>query len=105
MPQSPQPRPGRTTDALAIIDRRLFSTPQAREILAEARAQEDIARKIRRLREAAGLSQRALAERVGTSASAICRLEDADYQGHSLSMLRRIAAVLGKRIEIRFLAA
>ena len=90
---------------MAIIDRQLFSTPQAREILAEARGQEDIARKIRRLREAAGLSQRDLAQRVGTSASAICRLEDADYQGHSLSMLRRIAAVLGKRIEIRFLAA
>jgi len=90
---------------LAIIDRRLFRTPQAKGILSEAPVQEDIARKIRRLRESAGLWQRALAQRVGTSASAICRREDADYQGHSLSLLRRIAAVLGKRIEIRFLAA
>jgi transcriptional regulator with XRE-family HTH domain len=48
------------------------------------------------------LSQRELAARVGTSASAICRLEDADYEGHSLSLLKRIAAALGTRIEIRF---
>jgi len=54
------------------------------------------------LRTKAGLSQRELARKVGTKASVICRLEDADYEGHSLSMLRRIAAVLDKRVEIRF---
>jgi transcriptional regulator with XRE-family HTH domain len=53
----------------------------------------------------AGLSQRELAQRVGTSASAICRLEDADYDGHSLSLLKRIAQALGKRIEVRFVPA
>ena len=40
---------------------------------------------------------------VGTTASVICRLEDADYEGHSLAMLNRIAAALDKRVEIRFL--
>jgi transcriptional regulator with XRE-family HTH domain len=50
----------------------------------------------------AGLSQRKLAERVGTSASAICRLEDADYEGHSLSILKRIAEALDQRVEVRF---
>jgi hypothetical protein len=35
--------------------------------------------------------------------SVISRLEDADYDGHSLAMLRRIAAALKKRVEIRFL--
>ncbi len=39
---------------------------------------------------------------VGTTASVICRLEDADYEGHSLAMLQRIAAALNKRVEIRF---
>jgi hypothetical protein len=34
--------------------------------------------------------------------SAIARLEDADYQGHSLKTLNRIAAALGKRVEIAF---
>ena len=63
----------------------------------------EIARKIFELRTKAGLSQRELAKRVGTSASAICRLEDADYEGHSLMLLKRIADALEARVEIRFL--
>jgi predicted transcriptional regulator len=65
----------------------------------------EIARKIYRLRTKAGLTQQELAHRVGTSKSAICRLEDAGYEGHSLSMLKRIAEALDKRVEIRFLPA
>ena len=65
----------------------------------------EIARKIYQLRTQAGLTQQELAERVGTSKSAICRLEDADYEGHSLSMLKRIAAALDIRVEIRFMPA
>lgn len=64
----------------------------------------EIAAKIYQLRTKAGLSQRALAKKVGTTASAICRLEDADYDGHSLPMLRRIAEALDKRVEIRFVS-
>ena len=62
----------------------------------------EIARKVYDLRTKAGLSQRELAKRVGTSASAICRLEDADYEGHSLYMLKRIAEAFDKRVELRF---
>ena len=54
------------------------------------------------LRTKAGLSQRELAKRIGTSAANICRLENADYEGHSLSMLRRIAAALEMRVDVRF---
>lgn len=62
-----------------------------------------IARSIYELRVKAGLSQRELAKRVGTSASAICRIENADYDGHSLTLLKRIAEALNRRVEIRFL--
>lgn len=65
----------------------------------------EIARKIYDLRTKAGLSQRELAKKVGTAASVICLLEDADYDGHSLSMLKRIAEALNKRVDIRFLPA
>ena len=65
----------------------------------------DIARKVYDLRTKAGLSQRQLAKKIGTTASVICRLEDADYEGHSLSMLKRIAEALDKRVEIRFVPA
>ncbi|MGA3201358.1 MAG: helix-turn-helix domain-containing protein [Bryobacteraceae bacterium] len=53
------------------------------------------------MRTKAGLSQRELAKRVGTTASVICRLEDADYDGHTLAMVRRIAAALNRRLELR----
>jgi transcriptional regulator with XRE-family HTH domain len=65
----------------------------------------DIAREIVALRTEAGLSQRALADLVGTTASVICRLENARYGGHSLAMLQRIAAAVGRRVEVRFVPA
>lgn len=94
-----------TRDAIEILNRRYYAGNARRQAeLEEARAADDVARKILALRTQAGLSQRELARLVGTTASAICRLEDADYEGHSLAMLRRIAAVLNKRVEIRFIS-
>ncbi|MGA2328337.1 MAG: helix-turn-helix domain-containing protein [Bryobacteraceae bacterium] len=91
------------TDALEILHRVFYEgKPDRLKALDEARANEEIARKIRDLRGGAGLTQAQLAKLVGTTASVICRLEDADYQGHSLAMLRRIAAALSQRVEIRF---
>ena len=91
-----------TSDALKIIDRRFFRTKKARARLQEAEASAEIARQIYSLRTKAGLTQRELAKLVGTTHSVLSRLEDDDYLGHSLAMLRRIAAVFGKRVEIRF---
>ena len=92
-----------TTDAVEIMDRRYFEgKPDMLAALEEAKANDEVARKICALRTKAGLTQRELAKLVGTTASVICMLEDADYQGHSLSMLRRIAAALDRRLEIRF---
>jgi ribosome-binding protein aMBF1 (putative translation factor) len=68
----------------------------------QAAADIDVARSIWEMRTEAGVTQRQLAKKVGTSASVICRLEAADYEGHSLAMLRRVAAALGKRVQIRF---
>jgi len=60
-----------------------------------------IAQMIYDARQEAGLTQNQLAEAVGTTQSVISQLENADYRGHSLSMLRRIAAALNRRVEIR----
>lgn len=93
-----------TDDAVEILHRRLVDDdPEKIAELEKIRADNDVARKIYDLRTKAGLSQRALAKLVGTTASVICRLEDADYDGHSLAMLNRIATALDKRVEIRFL--
>jgi transcriptional regulator with XRE-family HTH domain len=93
----------KTTDAVAILRRRHFEEdPEMLSLLEDARTNAQIARKIHELRTASGLTQQALAERVGTTSSVICRLEDDDYEGHSLAMLRRVALALGTRIELRF---
>ena len=70
--------------------------------LNEARANDQVAQNFCALRKEAGLTQRQLAELVGTTASVICRLEDADYEGHSLVMLNRIAAAPNRKVEITF---
>lgn len=62
----------------------------------------EIAQMIYDAREAAGMTQAQLAAAIGTTQSVISRLEDADYNGHSLQMLRRVAKATGRRVEIRF---
>lgn len=92
-----------TSDAIEILHRRLVAgKPERMAELEQIRADDTVARKIHDLRVQAGLSQRAFAKLVGTTASVICRLEDAEYEGHSLAMLNRIAAALHRRVEIRF---
>jgi ribosome-binding protein aMBF1 (putative translation factor) len=95
-----------TSDAVEILHRRFYEgKPKRLAELEEARANDEVARQICTLRIAAGLTQRQLAKLVGTTASVICRLEDADYEGHSLAMLRRIASALKQRVVIRFVPA
>ena len=93
----------KTDDAVEILHRRLVAgKPEKLAKLEKIRAENAVARKIYDLRMKAGLSQRAFAKLEGTTASVICRLEDADYEGHSMAMLNRIPAALDKRMEIRF---
>jgi len=92
-----------TTDAVEILYKRIVGdNSDMKALLAEAESEMDIAEQIFNLRAEANLSQKELADKLGTSASVICRLEDADYEGHSLSMLRRIAAVVDKRVKVSF---
>ena len=61
----------------------------------------DVAMQLAALRKEFGLSQKELAKRVGTSQQQISRLESPGYEGHSLSMIRRVAEVLGARVQVR----
>jgi DNA-binding XRE family transcriptional regulator len=92
------------SDAMEILHRRFYAgKPRRLKALERLRGNEEIARKIHELRVAEGLTQAQLAKIIGTTASVICRLEDADYDGHSLTMLRRIASALNQRVEIQFI--
>jgi ribosome-binding protein aMBF1 (putative translation factor) len=62
----------------------------------------DVALQVAALREQAGLSQGQLARRLKTSQQQISRLESPAYEGHSLSMLRRVASALHSRVRVVF---
>ena len=62
----------------------------------------DVALQIAALRERAGLSQKDLARKLKTSQQQISRLESPSYEGHSLSMLRRVAEALGATVHVAF---
>jgi DNA-binding Xre family transcriptional regulator len=95
-----------TTDAVKILHNRYFKgDPKRLASLESEREKAAIAAQIYDLRTKAGLTQKQLADLVGTTQSVISRLEDADYRGHTLSLLERIASALHCRVEVRLLPA
>lgn len=93
----------KTTDAVDILYRRYVEGDSEMEALVKKeRIRAEVAAELYQLRTQLGLSQRALAKKSGMSASMICKLENADYEGDSLAMLRRIAAALNKRVQDSF---
>jgi transcriptional regulator with XRE-family HTH domain len=95
----------KTKDALKILERMTGQNSTVRQGIANARVNLEVAQMIYDARTKAGMSQREVAELVGSRQSVIARLEDADYEGHSLSMLQRIGNALGQRLELRFVSA
>ena len=93
----------RTREATQILDRMTGDDEELRQMMAEETLNAEVARLIYDARMAAGLTQTQLAALIGTKQPVIARLEDADYEGHSLSMLQRIATALNQRIEIHFI--
>ncbi len=90
-----------TIDAVEIIHSRYIGDDADRKAsLQEERVNAEVARMIYELREEAGLKQKDLAELIDTTQSVISRLEDADYNGHSLSMLNKIAKALNRRLTV-----
>lgn len=92
-----------TSDALRVLDRMVQRDPELRALIEEERVGAQVAREIYELRVARGLTQKALADMVGTTHSVIARLEDADYEGHSLRMLGRIANALDACVAVRLI--
>ena len=95
------PKKRKTSDAVKILhDRYIKKDPEMAGLLQREREQSEVAREIYTIRKKAGLSQAELAREVGTTQSVISCLESADYNGHSLEMLRRIAHALHCRVEV-----
>jgi ribosome-binding protein aMBF1 (putative translation factor) len=78
-----------------VVRQRAKKSVTYRKTFERTLQQIDLAMLLREMREGAGLTQSELARKVGTTQSAIARLEDAEYIGHSLRMLERIATACG----------
>jgi DNA-binding XRE family transcriptional regulator len=92
----------RTRNFADVIRTKMAASPELAEAIENESFNADIAEKVYELRKEAKLTQKQLAELIGTQQSVISRIEDADYDGHSLSILRRIARALGKKLLIEF---
>ena len=93
----------KTSNALTIINNMMKDDPELQAMVKESSLNARVAQIIYDARKDANFTQQQLADLIGTTQSVIARLEDADYDGHSLSMLSRIAAVLNQRLEIKML--
>lgn len=79
----------------------LLQSPEVKQEYDNLKSLYDIKREIIRLRLAQGLSQKDLADKIGTKQSAISRLESGDYNP-SLEFLNKVAQALGKELQIKF---
>lgn len=84
-----------------IIAKAVKKNPSLKEGLNRAGKAWEIAFQIISLREKAGLTQKDLAELVGTKQSNIARLESADYSGYTLKTLDKITTALKAKLEIK----
>ncbi len=92
----------KTSSAVRILDKMIGKDRALRKMVEREEDNLRIAQMIYGARTEAGLTQAELAKLIGTKQPVISQLEDADYKGHSLTMLRRIAEALGKRLTIEF---
>lgn len=94
----------KTSDAYEILHARFIKgKPKMEAMLKQEEQRLKLAAWLREIRENAGISQTELARRIGTTGSAISRLEDPDYEGHSLKTLQRIVSALGMGLELTLL--
>lgn len=101
--KKPKPIPPDAVSAVDVLSEMLGDDPKDWEDLDQIGAQMDIGQLVYDAREEAKLTQAQLAKRIRTTQSAISRIEHADYRGHSLRLLVRVAHALGKRVELKLL--
>ena len=90
----------RTSNALTILNQLMGADAELQQLAEVERLNARVAQMIYDARTGAKLTQKQLAERVGTTQSVIARLEDSDYEGHSLTMLARIAQAMDLHLQV-----
>ena len=88
-------------DDFEPLKARALEDPETLAHYLRAKHEAAVARSVREVRKHLGLTQQQLADRIGTTASAISRIESEEYEGHSMQTLYKIAAVLDCELEFR----
>ncbi|WP_374624222.1 helix-turn-helix domain-containing protein [Devosia sp.] len=88
---------------IAELKKRLMHSPQFRAEYEKADAEFAVIEALVRARTGAGLTQTELAKRIGTTQSAIARLEGGGTSP-SLATLRRYAEATGTRLQVSLVA-
>lgn len=97
------PKNKKTKDAITILHKRYVKGNPARlAAIAEKKQKIQIAEQICHLRKKAKLTQKDLAEMIGTTQSVISRLENTDYNCERIDTLQKLAAALHCRLEVTF---
>ena len=81
------------------LDKKLVDKKFKKGFMAEY-VKVSIGEQLAALRQSANLTQAAVAKKVGTTASAISRYENAEYDRYELQTLRKIVEACGGRIDI-----
>jgi ribosome-binding protein aMBF1 (putative translation factor) len=90
----------KTKDFAKFLANQVESDEALADAIERERLNADIAVLIYSEREQAGLTQQELAEKAGTHQSVIARLEDAEYNGRTIELLRRVLHALGRRLAV-----
>ena len=89
-----------TTNAVDILKKRLGDSAELGQQINQEKERFSAACLIHDARTKAGLTQKELAAKVGTKQSVISRMENADYEGHTLGMLLKVAEALDMRLNL-----
>lgn len=79
---------------------RLMSNPATRALYEEEAAKKELWLQLLEARQATGLTQAQLAERLGVSQAQVARIEKRGYDAYTLNTLRRYVSALGEGYEI-----
>ena len=96
--------PLRDQESRALDLRPEWKDREYREAYMEAAVEQGVAWQIRINRQKRGLSQKSLASAIGTQQSAVSRLEDPEYGGHSLETLMQIAKAFDCALAVKIVS-
>ncbi len=90
-----------TRDAVKLMDQRFGVNAESQTLQEQFAEQAEVAEMLYAARKAAGMTQAELAAAAKTTQQVVSQLESADYEGHSLTMLKRLAKAMHQRLELR----